>query len=106
MPFIDVSSSLDSSGEFNAGVSSTTCHEWHKWWEMLRWSQAAGGGTMGPVIEVLLQVSYEVVHAAKPLEARGNCLGLLDFCHSLTIYPQREVNNFFCTEALLSTFCG
>lgn len=80
------------------------CHERHKWWEMLGWSQAAGGGTVAPVMEVLVQPGYEVVHAAGLLGVRGNCLGLWGFSHSLTICPQKEVNDFAAQRPSLAHF--
>ena len=59
---------------------------------------------MGPVMEVLVQPGYEVLHAAGPLGARGNCLGLLGFCHSLTVCPQQEVKNFAAQRPSLARF--
>jgi len=38
-----------------------THHEWHKGWEMLGRSQAAGGGPVGPEMEVSVQSGCEVV---------------------------------------------
>lgn len=81
-----------------------TCHEWHKRWERLGRSQAAGVGSMGLVMEVSVQPGYEVVCAAGPLGVRGNCLGLLGFCRSLTVCPQKELNNFAAQRPSLAHF--
>lgn len=90
------SSSLDSFGEFNAGVSSITSYLS----QMARvvgdvgtvpgsrrrnWGTCDGGGGA---------TRLQGCTCCWTLGARGGCLGPPCFCHSLTVCPQKEVNNF------------
>ena len=91
VPLVGGSSSLDSFGAFNTGASSTTSYP--SWM-----AQGVGDAGTVPGSRRRTRGSWDGGLGAirlwgcvffLTLGARGNCLGLPGFCHSLTVHPQK-----------------